>query len=118
MSENDQQMLDLAELANLAFSSLIQLDEVMELEAPNRRWWVSPINQRRDEQGDYNNLIREMRSSHPDLFFSYTRMTFEQYDYLLELVTPILTKFSNRTPLPPAIRLLVTLRYIFKNPDN
>lgn len=44
----------------------------------NRRWLVSPINQKRLQAGDYNNLFQEIKND-SDLFYRYTRMTLEHF---------------------------------------
>jgi hypothetical protein len=62
------------------------------------------------EQGDYHNLMAEMRVYDRDMFFHYTRCTVEQFDQLLSLVGPLITKRSHRTPLNPEHRLAITLR--------
>lgn len=74
-----------------------------------RRWWIHPLNQKRISQGDFHNLLNEMRGD-PVHFHKYTRMTPAQFDGVLNLVAPFLTKRSNRTPLSEALRLSVTLR--------
>ena len=79
-------------------------------DANQRRWWVKPINQLRTEQGATAQLIQQMRDEDDESFFNFTRMTIQQFDYLLELVGPSLQKFSNREGLTPETRLLVTLR--------
>ena len=75
-----------------------------------RRWWVRPINERRKEQGDYENLVQEMRLNDVEMFFNYTRLTVEQFDCLLKLVGPSLQKISFREPITPGARLTLTLR--------
>ncbi|KAI4455722.1 hypothetical protein MML48_9g00008281 [Holotrichia oblita] len=57
------------------------------------------------QQGDYHNLIQEMRVGDKEMFFNYTRLTVEQFDGLLALVGPSITKNSPRKPIPPAARL-------------
>ena len=75
-----------------------------------RRWWVHPLNQRRIHQGDFHNLLIEMRESDPQEFSKYMRMDPAQFDIVLNLVAPFLEKNSNREPLPAALRLSITLR--------
>ncbi|KAJ3639147.1 hypothetical protein Zmor_004018 [Zophobas morio] len=77
-----------------------------------RRWWVRPINERRKEQGDYENLVQEMRLNDVEMFFNYTRLTVEQFDCLLKLVGPSLQKTSFREPITPGVRLTLTLRHL------
>ncbi|KYN03874.1 hypothetical protein ALC62_05279, partial [Cyphomyrmex costatus] len=42
-----------------------------------RRWWIRPINQKRNNQGDGNHLIQEMRLYDVEVHFQYTRLTVE-----------------------------------------
>jgi len=67
-----------------------------------RRWWVHPINQKRNEQGDGNHLIEEMRLYDTEVHFKYTRLTIEEFDNLLCLVGPKIEKISTiyRDPIP------------------
>jgi hypothetical protein len=77
-----------------------------------RRWWVRPINQNRRQQGDYHNLIQEMRLGDPEMFFNYTRLTVEQFDEVLACVSPVITKNSYREPICAGARLAITLRHL------
>ncbi|EZA53811.1 hypothetical protein X777_06627 [Ooceraea biroi] len=76
-----------------------------------RRWWVRPINKRK-QQGFLCNLFREIRSNDHEEFFMYTRLCPEQYKILLKAVTPYLRKRSNRKSLSPDTRLAITLTYL------
>ncbi|KYN07875.1 hypothetical protein ALC62_01153 [Cyphomyrmex costatus] len=64
----------------------------------NRRWLVSPINQKRIQKGDYNNLFQEIKND-PDFFYRYTRMTLEHFEKLVELTKPYLIKASSSSSL-------------------
>lgn len=77
-----------------------------------RRWWVRPINQRRREQGDGENLNNEMRFLDTDIHFNYCRMNTEGFDYLLHLVGLLIQKQKTnfRDPIPASTRLYLTLR--------
>ena len=44
-----------------------------------------------------------MRDQDDESFFNFTRMTIQQFDYLLELVGPSLQKLSNREILTPEV---------------
>ena len=48
--------------------------------------WVRPIFTRRIAQGEYHNLLQEVRSSDPESHFRYIRMSKEGFDFLLEKV--------------------------------
>ena len=50
-----------------------------------RPLWVRPIFRRR-HQGEYHNLLQEMRLSDPDSHFRYLRMSKERFDCLLSMV--------------------------------
>lgn len=97
---------------------MLDYKKVMELNSQyeqiftsERRWWVKPINQNRDQQGDYSHLLQEMIDyGDHEAFFNYTRMEVPQFNYLANLVRPFLVKQSFREPLPPELRLFVTLR--------
>ena len=53
----------------------------------NRRMlWVRPIFQRRHQQGEYHNLVQEMRLNDRASHFSYLRMSKETFDTLLQKV--------------------------------
>ena len=48
-----------------------------------RRVWVCPIFTQRVQQGEYHNLLQEMRLSDPESHFRYLRMSKERFDFLL-----------------------------------
>ena len=75
----------------------------------NRRWWVRPINRRRQQTGSYANLFREMKETDHEEFFEFTRMLPHKFDQLLEMVKPHLQFRSRRKPLPTELRLALTL---------
>ena len=51
-----------------------------------RKMWVRPIFTKRRLQGEYHNLLQEMRLSDPESHFRYLRMYRERFDCLLEMV--------------------------------
>ena len=59
-----------------------------------KRFWVRPIFTKRREQGEYHNLLQEMRLSDEDSHFKYLRMSKERFDLLLSQVKAVLF-FSN-----------------------
>lgn len=79
-----------------------------------RKYWVHPILQRKQQQGDWYNLIQEMRFQNDYTFFSYMRMTSIMFDYVLAKIGHKITKLETnwRTPIPAAVRLAITLRYV------
>lgn len=74
----------------------------------NRKWWVRPINENRNNQGDFMFLFHELKDD-TEMFFQYTRMSVDVFYSLLELVSPSLQK-QNWRALCPEQRLAVTLR--------
>ncbi len=91
---------------------LILSSEESEYHPPKRRqWWVNPMNTVRDERGEYLDVVVELRK-YPKRFHRYFRMSVEQFDILLDcLKNSIRKKTTNwRKPIPPEIRLAVTLR--------
>ena len=48
--------------------------------------WVRPIFAKRKQQGEYHNLLQEMRLVDPQSHFAYLRMSKEQFDHLLSKV--------------------------------
>ena len=51
-----------------------------------RSMWVRPIFKLRRQQGEYHNLLQEMRLSDPDSHFRYLRMSKQRFDNLLAMV--------------------------------
>lgn len=51
--------------------------------------------------------MSEMRFHDKEMFFHYTRCTVEQFDKLISLVSPFISKKSNRTPLNTEHRLAI-----------
>ena len=52
-----------------------------------KRWLIREINKQRLDQGDFNNLVQELRGDE-EQFFVYFRMTPRIFDELLRLVGP------------------------------
>ena len=64
----------------------------------------------RQEQGFHNTLFQEVKLD-SNMFFRYTRMDLQTFNYLLELVGPRLTKKPTRLDVISAEqRLAFTLR--------
>ncbi|KAL7387534.1 hypothetical protein ABVT39_024972 [Epinephelus coioides] len=78
-----------------------------------KRVWVHPINERRQEQGAYHNLVQELRAS-TERHRKYFRMSADEMDYVLSMTGPDITKMDTnfRSPIKPKQKLAVTLKYI------
>lgn len=74
-----------------------------------RRWWIRPVNRKKNTKGFYANLVKEIKQTDHEEFFSLFRMWLEHFDILVDLVQPYLIKRSIRTPPSPELRLAVTL---------
>lgn len=78
-----------------------------------RDFAVHPINENRRRDGEFHRIYHDLRK-YPDKFRSYTRMTIETFDIVLDLVKYRLMKnWTNmsKEPIFPCERLVVTLRY-------
>ena len=73
-----------------------------------RRWYIRPINRNRLVFGEYYTLWQELKHD-PDMFIKTTRMDLESFNYLLLLLTPLLTK-NHPKALPAELRLYLTLK--------
>ena len=81
-----------------------------------RQVWVREIHQRRTEQGEYHQLLQEMRLHDSDSHFRYLKMSKATFDQLLAKVGPLLVRrrYSSvvRPSISPGERLALTLRYL------
>jgi len=107
-AKNQEVLLAVAYRNRLVALALLQVEE------NERSEWVNKLWQSREEQGHYNNLIKEMRLYDHSMHFNYFRMLPSTFDDLLRLIGPTLVKRKSRfrEPLPPALRLAVALRYL------
>lgn len=76
-----------------------------------RRWWTRPVFLRREQLGEFK-LVREMSYSDPELFHQSFRMSPIIFQELLSAIRDRIEHFSNRTPISPAERLAITLRFL------
>ena len=53
-----------------------------------RRWYVRPLNTTRDEDGEFNMLVRDMRNMDEEKHFQYFRMNCTQFDDLTARLAP------------------------------
>lgn len=78
-----------------------------------RKIWVRRIYtaHNRKLKGVHDTLIAEMRLSDPERHFNYLRMSACQFDELLHLVGPKISRvYHNREPICASTRLALTLR--------
>uniref|UniRef100_A0A915DDJ9 DDE Tnp4 domain-containing protein n=1 Tax=Ditylenchus dipsaci TaxID=166011 RepID=A0A915DDJ9_9BILA len=67
--------------------------------------------EKRHRSGSYRILLPELKQ-HAEKFHSYMRMNLSEFNNLLAVVTPWLTRRSIRTPINPEERLMLTLRFL------
>lgn len=69
---------------------------------------------KRDSEGCYAKLLVELRTSDVKQFANFLRLSYNEFDFLLDLVKPLIEK--NNTKMRKAIcageRLALTLRYL------
>ena len=53
----------------------------------SRSMWIRGIFTRRQQQGEYHQLLQEMRMADPESHFRYLRMSKERFDSLLAMVS-------------------------------
>ena len=51
-----------------------------------KQMWIRPIYKKRKEQGDYHNLLQELRLNDTESHFRYLKMSKERFDLLLSMV--------------------------------
>ena len=83
--------------------------QFINLNRSKRRWWVRPINRRRDDFGHFHNLFSYMKGEDYEEFFEFMRMLLTQFNKLCNMVRPLLTKRSIRPSLSVELHVAVTL---------
>lgn len=79
-----------------------------------RRMWVREWIDKRSEVGFAERLYEEIKAEDPEMYKNFVRLSAEDFEYLLEKVTPLIQKKDTvmRKAITPKERLLVTLRYL------
>lgn len=78
------------------------------------RIWVKEWIKKRNQCGVVNNLLCELRNGDEKFYKNFLRVSSVDFDYLLEKVTPLITKKDTfmRKAITPTEKLIVTLRYL------
>ena len=104
------------QLATAALRLKLALKRAQERRRPlaRRRLWVSDVLQRRDELGEYTNLVQELRLNDPQRHLQYFRLNRGAFDLLLARIEDQITRSTTtfREPVSAPQRLAVTLRYL------
>jgi hypothetical protein len=76
--------------------------------------WMRPLSHHRKEAGHFVNLLPMLKNEDPGRFRNYSRFPIDQYDELLQRLTPRLEKRETkmRKPLEPELKLACTLRHL------
>ena len=54
-------------------------------------YWVHPIYQSHQQFGEFNTLYKDLRK-YPDRFYTYNKMSTEQFDYILAQIEHLIYK--------------------------
>jgi len=74
-----------------------------------RRWWVHPFYRERTQVGAFEKTFIKYKNNDHEKFFKLTRMTPDQFDELLRMISFHLQKNSYREYLTPQFRLAFTI---------
>ena len=76
--------------------------------------WVRSWLERRQRQGVYKNLARELRVEDPEMYRRYFRVTSMEFEEILWRVAPVIRKAdtSMQPSVPPAEKLALILRFL------
>lgn len=79
-----------------------------------RKCWVRDWISRRNEGGSLVNLVKELEIEDMAAYRNFMRMSKSDFDYLLNLVAPYITKRDTvmRNAIPADQKLCLTLRYL------
>ena len=82
-----------------------------QMQIVTRSLWVHPLNNLREEKGEFYSLYPDLRH-YNKRFFKFYRLSVEKFDALLQMIGPTITrKYTNfRAPISPEQWLVLTLR--------
>lgn len=114
------------ELNSVSFSDSEEQDEIAllclllirrrrrRLPASCRKTWTKRWIMRREAQGAFNNLIRELNAEDPEKFRQFHRVDRQSFEEILGFVHEAIVKRDTtmRNAITPRERLSVTLRYL------
>lgn len=104
---NNEQKLKMANV--LTFTALAKLG-LLRTQNRVRRWSVRPINKCRRQFGRFLNAFKVMQAEDAEEFYKYTRLYLEEFNTLVKMLEPNLTKRSCVNTISTKERLAMTLR--------
>ncbi|CAI6355014.1 unnamed protein product [Macrosiphum euphorbiae] len=103
-----------AALCAYSYHNFLNLSHSKKIKQPNkRRWWTTTIHRNRTKQS-MENVFVELLYEPSGEFENFTRMSLSDFEYLLTLISPIISKQDTqlRDSIPAKIRLAITLRFL------
>lgn len=84
---------------------------MMTKERKRRRYWIHPINRKREPKGEFHSLVKELESD-PERFHQYFRTSKAQFEQIHSLIAEDIKKIQTkfRKPIATKERLAVCLR--------
>ena len=78
----------------------------------NRKYWVHPINQTHMDFGEFHTLYKDLRK-YPDRFYTYYRMSTEQFDAILAQIEHLIYKPNSKWwhSISPKEKIAICIRY-------
>lgn len=109
MSSDEDDLL----LASANFIILHSLLKKKKKKPRHRRWWMKSLFQSRNIYNG-SDLINDLRKEDETHFQNFCRMSFQTFNEILEMVTPIIEKQDTqlRKAIPAKERLAITLHYL------
>ena len=75
----------------------------------SRCYWVRPFNQSREEKGEFTQIVKELQLKDDEWFYRYTRMDFNSFQRLVNLLTPAIQRQDTnfrKSVSPEELRIL------------
>ena len=78
----------------------------------SQQYWVHAINQTRNDFEEFHTLYKDLRK-YPDRFYTYYRMSTEQFDTILAQIQHLIYKPNSkwRCSISPEEKLAIRIRY-------
>ncbi|XP_061716959.1 uncharacterized protein LOC133524824 [Cydia pomonella] len=92
---------------------LLALATLLTKEKKRRRYWIHPVNRKRESKGEFHTLVKELESD-PERFHQYFRMSKAQFEKIHSLIAEDIKKIQTkfRKPIGTKERLGVCLRFL------